>query len=249
MSINNLKIKNLSADIDGQEILQEINLEVAKGKITILMGPNGSGKSTLAKVLAGVGNFQVFGQTVWRGENILKLQPWQRVRLGLFLSWQNPPELAGVSMYEFLSSAYKAVKGEKKFLTSFEREKDEALKSLHLPKTFLDREVNFGFSGGEKKKSEMLQLMLLRPELAILDETDSGLDIDALRLIAENVKKLKMQGTGFLIITHYQRLLSLLRPDSVYIMLNGRIVRKGDRRLGQMIEKKGYKWLNSNSSN
>jgi len=244
MVINNsLKIKNLTVKISDKKILQGVDLEVKPGRVTVLMGPNGSGKSTLAQSLLGVGDYKVSGQVQWRGKNILKLKPWERARLGLFLSWQYPQELPGVNMYEFLAGAYKTLHGEKKFLSDFEKEINKALQSLRLRDSFLQRDVNSGFSGGEKKKSEILQLMLLRPYLAILDETDSGLDIDALKLVADSVKKLKRQGTGFLVITHYQRLLNLLQPDTVHVMLDGRIVKSGNKKLVKELEKRGYNWL------
>lgn len=244
MVINNiLKIKNLTAEISGKKILRGINLDVKPGQVTVLMGPNGSGKSTLAQSLLGIGGYKVSGQVQWRGRNILKLKPWERARLGLFLSWQYPQELPGVNMYEFLSAAYKQLQGEKKFLSNFEKEVNYALTKLRLSSGFLQRDVNAGFSGGEKKKSEILQLMLLNPNLAILDETDSGLDIDALKLVAVSVKELKRKGVGFLIITHYQRLLNLLQPNTVFVMLDGKIVKKGGKKLVKDLEKRGYDWL------
>ncbi len=240
---NILKIKNLTAEISDKKILWGVNLDVKPGQVTVLMGPNGSGKSTLAQSLLGVGGYKVSGQVQWQDKNILKLKPWERARLGLFLSWQYPQELPGVNMYEFLSVAYKELQGEKKFLSNFEKEVNHALSKLRLPVSFLQRDVNAGFSGGEKKKSEILQLMLLKPNLAILDEADSGLDIDALKLVATSVKELKRQGIGFLVITHYQRLLNLLQPNTVFVMLDGKIVKKGGKKLVKDLEKKGYDWL------
>ncbi len=240
-----MKIKNLQAGIDGRLILQGVNLDVKTGELVAIMGPNGSGKSTLAQVIAGSPFYQVkSGQILWRGRNILKLKPEERAQLGLFLAWQYPVELPGVNLYDFLLTAYQAVQGEKKVeRKNFDQLLKQALIDLKLTDKFLQRSVNEGFSGGEKKKVEILQLKVLRPKLAILDETDSGLDIDALRIIARNIKDLLGVGIGFLVITHYQRLLHYLQPDQVKVMLQGRIVKSGDAKLARQLERKGYQWL------
>lgn len=239
-----ISVQNLFAGIDGQVILKGLNLKIKPGKIIALMGPNGSGKSTLSQVIAGHPNYQVSrGQILWQGKNILKLKPDERAKLGLFLSFQYPHELPGVNMYDFLSTCYQNIFGGEKHKKYFDKKLKESLKSLNLSSNFLDRSVNEGFSGGEKKKSEILQLQVLSPKIAILDETDSGLDIDALKLIAKNILALKSPKIGFLVITHYQRLLKYLKPDEVHIMLDGQIVKTGSYDLVAKLEKHGYGWL------
>ncbi len=240
-----MKIKNLRAGIDDKLILQGVNLEVKTGELVAIMGPNGSGKSTLAQVIVGSPFYQVkSGQILWRGRDILKLKPEERAQLGLFLAWQYPVELPGVNLYNFLLTAYQAVQGKRKVEREiFDQLLHEALIDLKLTDKFLNRSVNEGFSGGEKKKVEILQLKILRPKLAVLDETDSGLDIDALRVIAHNIKDLLRAGMGFLVITHYQRLLHYLQPDQVKVMLRGQIVKSGDAKLARQLERQGYQWL------
>lgn len=239
-----LSIENLHGSIDDKKILRGINLDIKPGKIIALMGPNGSGKSTLAQILMGNPAYKVSkGKVNWQGKNILKLEPWQRAKLGLFLSFQYPYELPGVNMHEFLSTSYKAIHGDKDYQKNFEKYLQASLKSLNLSEKFLDRSVNEGFSGGEKKKNEILQLKLLRPKISVLDETDSGLDIDALKLIAKNINELKSPSQGFLVITHYQRLLNYLKPDEVHVILDGKIVKSGKADLVEKLEKKGYDWL------
>ncbi|NUM25079.1 MAG: Fe-S cluster assembly ATPase SufC [Candidatus Buchananbacteria bacterium] len=242
----NLVIKRLRAGVDGKEILHQLDLVIKPGKVVALMGPNGSGKSTLAQVLMGNGDYQVLGgQVLWQGKNILKLKPDERAKLGLFMSFQYPYELSGINMYEFLSTSFAAIHGEKKHRVEFENRLYQSLKILQLSETYLNRSVNEGFSGGEKKKSEILQLLLLNPKIAILDETDSGLDIDALKLIAKSINGLRSATKGFLVITHYQRLLNYLKPDEVWVMLGGKIVKQGPVNLVKVLEKKGYDWLKS----
>lgn len=239
-----LAIKDLHVSINQKQILHGINLTLPQGKVIALMGPNGSGKSTLAQVLMGHPSYEVHkGKAMWGQKNILDLEVHERAQMGLFLSFQYPQELPGVNMYEFLSTAYIALHGQKKFEKYFENAIAQALKQFRLSNQFLERNVNEGFSGGEKKKSEMLQLQLLQPTVAILDETDSGLDIDALKLIAKNVQALRSSRNTFLIITHYQRLLTLLKPDEVHVMMHGRIVKSGSYDLVKTLEKKGYGWL------
>lgn len=240
-----LVIKNLHAGIDQKAILQGVNLTIKPGKIVALMGPNGSGKSTLSHVLMGHPSYQVAaGEVRWQGQDLLSQETWKRARMGMFLSFQYPYEIPGVNLYEFLLTAYKSIHGEEaKKIADFEKNLHQALKDLSLPNKFLTRDLNAGFSGGEKKKTEILQLKVLQPKIAILDETDSGLDIDALKLIAKNVKKMKSPNIGFLVITHYQRLLTHLEPDEVYVMLEGKIVASGGSELVKKLEKEGYAWL------
>jgi Fe-S cluster assembly ATP-binding protein len=183
------------------------------------------------------------GKVTWQGKNILKLTPGDRAKMGLFMSFQYPHELPGVNMYEFLSTSYKSIFGEKIHQAKFETELKKEMKTLKLSDKYLDRSVNDGFSGGEKKKSEILQLKLLQPKMAILDETDSGLDIDALKLIAKNITALRSSSRGFLVITHYQRLLNYIKPDYVHVMMDGKIVKSGGPGLAKVLEKKGYHWL------
>lgn len=244
MAVNkDLKMNKLACQISGKKILQGVNLTIKPGKVIALMGPNGSGKSTLAQVLVGAGDYKVSGKVLWQGKDVLKMEPWERAKLGLFLSWQYPKEIPGVNMFEFLAGAYKSIHGQVKFNKDFENNLEKALKALGLDRDFLSRNVNENFSGGEKKKSEVLQLLLLKPKIAILDETDSGLDIDSLKLIAKNVKDQKSSQIGFLVITHYQRLLNFLEPDEVHVMLAGKIVKSGDKKLVADLEEKGYDWL------
>jgi Fe-S cluster assembly ATP-binding protein len=240
----NLIIEGLKANIADKEILRGVDLTVRPGKIIALMGPNGSGKSTLSQVLMGNDAYEVKkGKVSWQGKNLLKLEPGERAKLGLFLSFQYPHELPGVNMYEFLSTAYLSIFGKNKHAKNFEQELKDAMKALNLSDKFLDRAVNDGFSGGEKKKSEILQMKLLQPKIAVLDETDSGLDIDALKLIAKNVKAQLSPSAGFLVITHYKRLLKYLKPDEVYVMLDGKIVKHGKYDIVDKLEKQGYGWI------
>ncbi len=239
-----LEIKNLQAKIKDKSILKGIDLKLAAGKIVALMGPNGSGKSTLSHVLMGSPDYEVTGgQVIFAGKKILKLSPDARARLGIFLAFQYPYEIPGLSVYHFLQTATQAVRGKKFNPDDFKRELKLALADLKLSENFLQRGLNEGFSGGEKKRMEILQLKILRPKLAILDETDSGLDIDALKLVAGNVKSMVAKGMAVLVITHYQRLLNFLPPDEVHIMQAGRIVTSGQSDLVKKLEKQGYDWL------
>ncbi|MDP3964445.1 MAG: Fe-S cluster assembly ATPase SufC [bacterium] len=238
---NTLEIHSLHAKAPGQEILRGVDVSFPRGKIVTLMGPNGSGKSTLAHVLMGQPEFTVTkGQIRWQGKNLLRLKAWERSRLGLFVSFQQPPELPGVNLLEFLATAYKAHHPKANQQKDFDKNLRKALSTLKLPESFLERSVNTGFSGGEKKKAEMLQLLVLQPKLAILDEVDSGLDIDALKLISKTVRSLRSPQRTFIIITHYQRLLQYLKPDIVHVLVNGVIAESGSAALVKKIEKKGY---------
>lgn len=241
---NKLIIRNLHAGLKNKPIIQGINLVVPPGKIVALMGPNGSGKSTLANVLLGHPDYQVTkGSVTWGGQNLLKLKTWQRARAGIFLAFQYPYEIPGVNFYELLLTAFRASHGQRFDQRQFDERLNTSLRELRLEAAFLERAVNEGFSGGEKKKAEILQLKVLQPRLAILDETDSGLDIDALRLIAQNIKALRSPRLGFLVITHYQRLLTDLKPDLVYVMVGGKIVAQGTGALVEKLERQGYRWL------
>jgi Fe-S cluster assembly ATP-binding protein len=240
-----LEIKNLHAGVEGKQILKGLSLVIQPGEVHAIMGPNGSGKSTLAAVLAGKDGYDVTaGQVLYRGKDLLELDPEERAREGLFLAFQYPVEIPGVNSTYFLKAALNEIRKHKglpefdamEFL-SFIKEK---VKLLDLPESFLKRSVNEGFSGGEKKRNEIFQMAVLEPTLAVLDETDSGLDIDALRVVANGVNKMKRADNAQLIITHYQRLLNHIIPDFVHVLADGRIARSGGKKLAVELEEKGY---------
>ena len=243
-----LEIRDLHASIEGKEILQGINLTIREGEIHAIMGPNGAGKSTLGAVLAGHPAYEVNGGSViFRGKDLLAMPPEQRAREGLFLSFQYPVEIPGVSMVNFLRTA---VNDKRKYegseplsATQFLKEMREKKQLLEMADKLNNRSVNEGFSGGEKKKNEIFQMAMLRPALAILDEIDSGLDIDALRIVANGVNACHTKDNACLLITHYQRLLDYIVPDYVHVLANGRIVRTGDKTLARELEERGYEWL------
>jgi Fe-S cluster assembly ATP-binding protein len=236
-----LEIRGLRAAVEGKEILKGIDLTVRQGETHALMGPNGSGKSTLANVLLGRPGYQVLeGEIRFKGEDILKLTPDKRAQRGLFLAFQYPTEVPGVSVVNFLRTAYKAVKGEEISALAFRKHMKEKMNLLGVDDSMVNRYVNQGFSGGEKKKNEILQLAVLEPEIAILDETDSGLDIDSLKAVANGVAQLIGPELGILLITHYQRILNYITPDHVHVMLAGRIVKSGGPELAHELEQKGY---------
>ncbi len=243
-----LKIKNLHVKVEDKEILKGIDLEVNAGEVHAIMGPNGSGKSTLANVLAGREDYEVTEGEIWfKGQNLLEMDVDERAHAGLFLAFQYPVEIPGVSMATFLRSAVNAVRkarGQEELspvqMLKYIREK---LKMLDMDESVLKRSLNEGFSGGEKKRNEMLQMALLEPTLAILDETDSGLDIDALRIVADAVNKLRSPERAFIVVTHYQRLLNYIVPDHVHVLFNGRIVRSGGKELALELEERGYDWI------
>jgi Fe-S cluster assembly ATP-binding protein len=244
-----LEIKNLHARVEGREILKGIDLKVGAGEVHAIMGPNGSGKSTLAGVLSGRETFEVTGgEVLFEGRDLLELEAEERAQEGVFLAFQYPVEIPGVSSVNFLKAAINAQRkhrGEDELdamdFLSLVREK---LKLVEMDESFLRRAVNEGFSGGEKKRNEIFQMAVLDPRLAILDETDSGLDIDALRIVSDGVNRLRDGKRSMLLITHYQRLLNYIVPDFVHVLSGGRIVRSGDRNLALELEEKGYGWIN-----
>ena len=243
-----LEIKDLYATVDGNPILKGVNLTINAGQIHAIMGPNGAGKSTLAKVLAGHPAYEVVQGEIWfKGQNVLEMEPEDRARLGLFMSFQYPIEIPGVSNSQFLRLSYNA---KRKFCnenemseSEFDSFLDAKMKLMEIKPEFKSRNVNENFSGGEKKRNEILQMAVLDPDLAILDETDSGLDIDAMRIVAKGVNQLMNLDRGLLLITHYQRLLDYIKPDVVHVMLDGKIVQSGGPELALKLESQGYDWL------
>jgi Fe-S cluster assembly ATP-binding protein len=245
-----LEIKNLHAKIEDRVILRGINLTINAGEIHAIMGPNGSGKSTLAKVLAGHPDYEVTeGEVLYFGQNLFDMEADERARAGVFLAFQYPIEIPGVSNANFLRMAYneKAKHEGKDELDPLEFDDliQEKIKIVEMDKSFINRSVNEGFSGGEKKRNEILQMAVLEPKLAVLDETDSGLDIDALRIVAGGVNKLANKDNAILLVTHYQRLLDYIEPHFVHVLYQGRIVKSGDKELARELEKKGYDWIKS----
>ncbi len=243
-----LSIKNLHASIEGKEILKGINLDIKAGEVHAIMGPNGSGKSTLAAVLAGRAEYEVtVGEIIYNGKDLLKLSAEDRAREGVFLAFQYPVEIPGVSNVNFLKTAIneiRAYKGlEPMAAKDFLMMLKEKQKLVEIDRTLVSRSINEGFSGGEKKRNEIFQMAMLDPKLAILDETDSGLDIDALRIVANGVNKLKSKDNATIIITHYQRLLDYIIPDFVHVLYNGKIVKSGSKELALELEEKGYDFI------
>ena len=243
-----LEVKNLQAKVEEKAILKGITLTVNKGEVHAIMGPNGSGKSTLAQVLAGKGGYEVTGgEVLFDGHDLLDLDPEERAREGLFLAFQYPVEIPGVSNSYFLKSALNAVRKHRGEIEldaiEFMKLIKEKMKLLDMDPTFLSRSVNQGFSGGEKKRNEIFQMAVLQPTLAILDETDSGLDIDALKIVAKGVNALRRPDNATIVVTHYQRLLNYIVPDFVHVLANGRIVKSGGKELALELEEKGYDWI------
>ena len=243
-----LEIKNLHAGIEGNEILKGINLKVNAGEVHAIMGPNGSGKSTLAQVLAGREEFVVTkGEILYNGKNILNMPPEDRAREGMFLAFQYPVEIPGVSNTNLLKTALNEIRkyrGEEELDTiEFLSLIKEKMKLVELDQKFMSRSVNEGFSGGEKKRNEIFQMAVLQPKLSILDETDSGLDIDALKIVANGVEKLRSKDKAIIIVTHYQRLLNYIIPDFVHVLYNGKIVKSGGKELAFKLEEQGYDWV------
>ena len=243
-----LEIKDLHAGVDGKEILKGINLTVNEGEVHAVMGPNGSGKSTLAQVLAGHPGFEVTAGTVrYDGKDLLEMEPEERAQAGVFLAFQYPVEIPGVSNSYFLRSALNEIRqarGQEELdPIEFIDLMEERLKLVDMDESMLSRSVNAGFSGGEKKRNEILQMAVIEPRLAILDETDSGLDIDALRVVADGVNKLRRPDNSTIVVTHYQRLLNYIVPDYVHVLVDGRIVKSGGKELAYELEERGYDWV------
>ena len=243
-----LQIKNVHASIDGKEILKGINLEVRAGEVHAIMGPNGSGKSTLSAVIAGRENYEVTkGEILFEGQDLLRLNPEERAHLGVFLGFQYPIEIPGVSNVNFMKTAVNEQRKAKDLpalsATDFLKLIREKMAVVEMDPSFSSRGVNVGFSGGEKKRNEIFQMAMLEPKLAILDETDSGLDVDALRIVAGGVTKLKTPENATIVITHYQRLLDYIVPDVVHVLYKGQIIKTGSAELAKEVEERGYAWL------
>ena len=246
MAGSTLEIKNLHVSIEDKEILKGVNLTINGGEFHVIMGPNGTGKSTLASAIMGHPKYEITeGSVHLDGEDVLEMEVDERARAGLFLAMQYPSEISGVTTSDFLRSAIntKRDEGDEIPLMKFIKEMDETLDYLDIDKNMAQRYLNEGFSGGEKKRNEILQLMMLKPEIAILDEIDSGLDIDALRVVANGINKMRDENFGCLIITHYQRLLNYITPDHVHVIMQGRIVKSGGPELAQRLENEGYEWV------
>ncbi|PKR83905.1 Fe-S cluster assembly ATPase SufC [Heyndrickxia camelliae] len=246
MAGSTLIIKDLHVEIEGKEILKGVNLEIKGGEIHAIMGPNGTGKSTLSSAIMGHPKYEVTqGSITLDGENVLEMEVDERARAGLFLAMQYPSEIAGVTNADFLRSAINARRGEGNeiSLMKFIRELDKKMEFLEMDPDMAQRYLNEGFSGGEKKRNEILQLMMLEPKLAILDEIDSGLDIDALKVVSKGINEMRSSEFGCLIITHYQRLLNYITPDFVHVMMQGRVVKSGGPELAQRLEAEGYDWI------
>lgn len=240
-----LEIKNLSASVEGKEILKGVNLKVSGGEIHALMGPNGAGKSTLGNVLIGHPNYVINGGSITLdGKDLTNATPEERAKAGLFLAFQSPVAVVGVKISSFLRAAYKQLHPDNNIkLQEFYDMVKKELRRVGLDESFLSRSVNDGFSGGERKRFEIVQMMILKPKIVILDEIDSGLDVDALKLVAEEIKEYHNESVGFLIITHYQRILKDIRPEFVHVLMDGKVIRSGDHELSDRIEEEGYEFI------
>lgn len=247
-----LTIKNLHAEVEGEQILRGIDLEIKPGEVHAVMGPNGSGKSTLAKIIAGHPSYEITeGQILYEGEDLAEMEPDERARKGVFMAFQYPVEIPGVSNSMLMRESYNELRkenGEDPLdPLEFEDYVAEKLKIVEMDAKFLERNVNAGFSGGEKKRNEILQMAVLNPKLALLDETDSGLDIDALRIVSEGINKLSGKDNAILLVTHYQRILNYITPDYVHVLVNGRIHKSGGKELALELEEHGYEWVTANT--
>jgi Fe-S cluster assembly ATP-binding protein len=239
-----LEVQDLHVNVEGKEILKGLNLKIELGKVNALMGPNGSGKSTLANTLMGHPKYEITsGKILFNGEDITECSPDERAKKGLFLSFQYPYEISGITVTNFLMTALENIQGKKPGMLEFKKLLDEKMELLKIDPKFLSRYLNEGFSGGEKKKSEILQLAVLDPKLAVLDETDSGLDIDALKIVSDGVNTFMNENKCVLIITHYKRILEYIKPDHVFILVDGKIVKEGTSELVDNLEEKGYGWI------
>ncbi len=241
-----LEIKDLHVEIDGKEILKGVNLTINTNEVHAIMGPNGTGKSTLASAIMGHPKYEVTqGEILLDGENVLEMEVDERGKAGLFLAMQYPSEIAGVTNADFLRSAINARReeGDEISLMKFIRELDKTMEFLEMPEEMSQRYLNEGFSGGEKKRNEILQLMMIKPTFGILDEIDSGLDIDALKVVSKGINEMRGEGFGCLMITHYQRLLNYITPDYVHVMMQGKVVKSGGKELAQKLETEGYEWI------
>jgi len=245
MSNADIRIVNLHARIEDKEILKGVNLEIKNGEVHALMGPNGSGKSTLSNVIMGHPSYEVTAGEIWfKGQNIVEMETDERARLGLFLAFQYPVAIPGVSVAKFLKSTTDSMMGDaRKSAGEFLKEMRENLKFLEMNEAFLNRFLNDGFSGGEKKRMEILQMLMVKPSFAVMDETDSGLDIDALRIVSKGVNKLTGSNFALLVITHYERILQHIKPDHLHVLIDGKIVMSGGPELVKELEKKGYDWI------
>ena len=239
-----LEVKDLEVSVEGKKILNGLSLTVPAGEVHAIMGPNGSGKSTLANTLMGHPRYEITGGRIYlKGEDVTELPPDERARKGMFLAMQYPTSIPGVTMVNFLRAALKAVRGQDVPIREFRERLMSAMQVLKMDESFARRYVNEGFSGGEKKRAEVLQMSLLQPAMAVMDETDSGLDIDALRTVSEGINALRNGEMGILLITHYQRILNYVTPDHIHVLYRGRIVRSGGRELAAELEEKGYDWI------
>ena len=243
-----LEIKNLHVNVEGKEILKGVNLKINNGEVHALMGPNGSGKSTLSYVIMGHPKYEVMkGEILFNGKNILDLKPHERAKLGLFLAFQYPMEIEGIGLSHYLFTLFRQKLGTDKpspqVLMQFKKELTEKMELLNLDKSFAERSLNAGLSGGEKKRAEVLQMLMLKPHFAVLDETDSGLDIDSLKVVANGINTIRGPEFSALLITHYQRILNHLTPDVIHVLHDGRIVKTGGPELAHELEKKGYGWI------
>ena len=247
-----LEVKNLHVNVGDKEILKGIDLDIFEGKVHVIMGPNGAGKSTLTNSIMAHPNYEVTkGDIFFKGENINELRADERAKLGMFMSFQNPEEVPGVTVSNFIRASRMSITGEKESVIEFQRELEGKMENLTMDTSYAQRYLNVGFSGGEKKKTEILQMQVLNPKLAMLDETDSGLDVDAVRIVSEGIKNFKNDDNALLIITHHKEIIHNVIPDYVHVIMDGRIVKEGDFSLIQRIEEEGYGWIRDevNSSN